>query len=583
MSFGELSTTFGIDTSEFNAPIEQSAAIAEQSGERVIRIIEEQHGSWLNFTTAVVGATGKISAALINYAAVQAEIFHDSTWLELAYDHWYVLTGLVTRYGTTVMKVASQAIPQLRALAIATTVGLAAYEIGTTTAVRDALRLTQVNQVVSESYSRLSTEVSNAGQTLSRSLGDAREMAGEFAGYVIANWTPLPAIVKSFTDELAGGMNNAADAIQWTSESFTTLQDRVTAITLSLAEFDSGGRADHYQEEAAALRKMSSEFERFIALQASHQSSFTALAEMQATAEQAALYAQEREAIGLAKTEEEINNLRVAYQQLFADRIAGLAIGESLTEAEISQQRQLLTLIEAQALGISTGRIKPSEAMFGGGGDFGESTLQIDGSNAAAQAYEQAATALNRLKFGQEEAARMAIQAMDATDEEVIALLALHDETVALTKAKKDQEEADKAAQKAAEDQDKLAKTAAERIAKLRGEIDVLTGAATKGEVALQQLVEQGFTEEQAVEIAALTDELESLQKQKQGGKQGANKAAQAASSEAVAILTRSPELNSVDNKMLSIQEKSLVALNKIANKKPDKPFPSDEQEGKDI
>lgn len=194
----------------------------------------------------------------------------------------------------------------------------------------------------------------------------------------------------------------------------------------------------------------------------------------------------------------------------------------------------------------------------------------VDAINAEIQALQQKAAA--------------AILAGDATEESqkrtaaLFAALEGQKNTVAnnATKSaeleKKNQElEAQKAINKAKEDAKRLEESAADQIARMQDELDLLTGAATKAEIAMRQAMRAGFSQEQADEIARVTAELERAREaDRQANKKPEReridrtslKAELAGSQGANAIITRGiggPN-NDIDQKQLNMLQQILIA-----------------------
>lgn len=129
-------------------------------------------------------------------------------------------------------------------------------------------------------------------------------------------------------------------------------------------------------------------------------------------------------------------------------------------------------------------------------------------------------------------------------------------------------------------EQQELEKAAADRVDSLKDQIDLLSGAATKGDIAMREMMRAGFTAEQANEIARLTDELSKLQEKPQ--KEEAEKAAKVAkadrttlkaafqgSSDAASIFTRGiggvdKDGNVIAKEQLTVQKQTLVAIKTI-------------------
>jgi hypothetical protein len=191
---------------------------------------------------------------------------------------------------------------------------------------------------------------------------------------------------------------------------------------------------------------------------------------------------------------------------------------------------------------------------------------QSEPINKVAKSYEAAQQSLAKLQMGQEAYARSAIMAMDATDDEVVALLALHDQTVALEAAQKQQQKTDQ-----------LFTQGANKITDMRDQIDLLTGAATAAEIEMRKLSRAGYDEAQIREIGRLTEETEKLRaKDKTGGAggldkaiAGQSKASLAGSSETASLFLRGVggDSGGVQQKQLKAQELMLAEL-KIANQK---------------
>jgi hypothetical protein len=184
----------------------------------------------------------------------------------------------------------------------------------------------------------------------------------------------------------------------------------------------------------------------------------------------------------------------------------------------------------------------------------------------ASKSYEAAQQSLTKLQMGQEAYARAAIMAMDATDDEVVALLALHDQTVALDAAQKQQQKTDQ-----------LFTQGANKITDMKDQIDLLTGAATAAEIEMRKLSRAGYDEKQIKEIGRLTEQTEKLRaKDKAGGSAGTDKATAtqskasfAGSSETASLFLRGVggDAGGVQQKQLKAQELMLAEL-KISNLK---------------
>ena len=184
----------------------------------------------------------------------------------------------------------------------------------------------------------------------------------------------------------------------------------------------------------------------------------------------------------------------------------------------------------------------------------------------ASKSYEAAQQSLVKLQMGQEAYARAAIMAMDATDDEVVALLTLHDQTVALEAAQKQQQKTDQ-----------LFTQGASKITDMRDQIDLLTGSATNAEIEMRKLSRAGYDEEQIAEIGKLTEQMDALKAKGKtdtaGGAAGAMasqaKASFAGSSETASLFLRGVggDSGGVQQKQLKAQELMLAEM-KLFNQK---------------
>jgi hypothetical protein len=163
--------------------------------------------------------------------------------------------------------------------------------------------------------------------------------------------------------------------------------------------------------------------------------------------------------------------------------------------------------------------------------------------------------------------------AAGATQAQVDALRSLQQQIAEVTDAEKAREEVDKAAQDAIRNQHRLHEQGADRIASIKDEIDLLTGAATKADIAMRQMTREGFTQEQIDEVGRLTEELDRLEKEKnkksEKDRPQTLQAALRGSAEAASIMLRGVGQNKTEQqlaKLVSIQQQ---ALNVAKDNKP--------------
>jgi hypothetical protein len=138
---------------------------------------------------------------------------------------------------------------------------------------------------------------------------------------------------------------------------------------------------------------------------------------------------------------------------------------------------------------------------------------------------------------------------------------------------------ATEAINRAKEHQRDLENSAADQVARLTDQIDLLSGAATKADIAMREAMRAGLTAEQANEIARLTAELEKLQADKNKPEppkaeiakadRTTLKAAFSGSQEAASIFTRGiggvdKDGNVIAKQQLTVQQQTLVAVKTI-------------------
>lgn len=265
-------------------------------------------------------------------------------------------------------------------------------------------------------------------------------------------------------------------------------------------------QAQAFYEEGQALRELAAETERVIKLQEAQRFDYKELASLQGRAAEAARSAADVQRIGSLTSVEaidaEIQALKLKGDELIrAGKWTDInAKGQGVASEAQKQIQSQINAAERQRQAIESGTATTP-------------------TNAAASQLAQAEAALYRLEYGENAAAVAAYRLTGATDEQV----AKFKEVLAAQDAKKAADaEFDKMAREAAaaiDNENRLREQGTNRILEMKDQIDLLTGAATAGEVAMRQLTRQGFDKEQAEEIAALTDELERLKDEDKAGK----------------------------------------------------------------
>jgi hypothetical protein len=374
----------------------------------------------------------------------------------------------------------------------------------------------------------------------------AEGLKGSFLSIVqlTTGFTSLTDVVDYGAATLTSWSKTAQSGLDYVKDS---ARDAGLVFGTALAIFQSGGTLDAaaFYAEGQALNQMAEASARVIAKQ-------EALKDALAVVNGAVTNAENERKLALDKARiSQMSSVDAIDQEIQKIRQQTVATDSSITKTKEWKKytEQLVGALEAQRTALQTGQIK-------------EEAKPAEKSDAAKQ-FDQMTEALNRAKYGQEEAARMAIAASNATDEEVGALLALHDATVAATEAKKQQEKADQ-----------LLKQGADKISALRDQVDQLSGAATHAEIEMRKMARAGFTQNQIEEVGKLTAELDELQKKSKTSNERDNQANEAGSSKAAEIVLRgvgSPQKSAEQKTLtdqLATQREMLATLRASATKR---------------
>lgn len=522
----DIAATMSMDTSGFVEPIERATAVVATAGEQTIRVIHEQQTSWVSMAASAVPAVATVTAATLNYAGTMATIGAGTAVLSSVNSSWGSAGAAVLRFGGLVNSVARTLIPQWRIAGLVVGGALLAYKAATSDMAESAVHSVAASNNVSAAVERLKTATGGLGEALAAPFKGGASVAEAFGAAVNTYVTqPLTNIASTV---VVGSLDAITASIEGVGNAATVATDGITAFALALAADNADALAGYYAE-AEALRELAKETERLTALQVTRGAAARSLAEIQSQAENAAATAADLHAIGLAKTAGEIDLIRNEYQQLFAAQANSLAVGEQLTQEQLKYASAIKNAIEAQAGGIASGRIRPDEAQSSGG-SF-EDEEQVKSLKSVEAAIETAQQKLNTLEFGEKAVAVATALTNGATGEQAAKLHELLTSVEQVTAAKQAQKEAEdaaarsakeaaNAAQRAADEQARLQAQGADKIAHLKDQIDLLNGAATKGEIAMREMLRNGMSEAQAKEVKELTDKLEGLQdaKNNKGG-----------------------------------------------------------------
>jgi hypothetical protein len=173
-------------------------------------------------------------------------------------------------------------------------------------------------------------------------------------------------------------------------------------------------------------------------------------------------------------------------------------LSASKVENEDAQEQAARTAkaIAEQEAAIKGGRVKEKES-------------PVDGM--IRQAQEQIA----KLRFGDTEAKLMGLELGGENPAKIAQLRQELSLQESLKKAADDKKKAEEDAKQAAEKQRELQKQGQEQIAGLKDQMDLLSGAATKADIAMRQALREGLSRSQAEEIKVMTEEIEALEKKK--------------------------------------------------------------------
>ena len=331
-------------------------------------------------------------------------------------------------------------------------------------------------------------------------------LTGAFTNGVKASFMAVVQLATGFDSMESMIDSGAATVTSWANTATTAIKS-VTAQTKDLALIGStalavfhGADASAFYEEGKALETVAAETSRVIALQEQQRSTLGFIRGAAATAAAAQAQSAEVARIGTLTTVESLDEeLKLLLQKEMTQ-------DKAVTSSKAWQQQitQITSAIEKQRAAIEGGTAKPKET-------------------AADTALKAQADALYRVQFGADAAAVAAFRLTGATDDQVAAFKASQ---AAINEAKSAEEAFQRQSQEATaafDAQAKMQEQGAETIRNLKDEIDLLTGAATKAEIAARNMMAQGYDAAQAEEVAKLTEQLEQLKGEKKPDKSKGN------------------------------------------------------------
>ena len=487
--------------------------------------------SFASMSASVVAATAGVAPGLL--AAGASVIAFASS----------IASSLVSGIGIATAAIASLATPWV---AVVATVGLAAatYKAFTSEISQESYRAAKGTADVTKAVNDLKESFSGLGAALASPFSSAASGTVSLA----ESFNPFPYIFGKLAAGFVSVSSQASISMKSMEGSAWKVGDALTALMFLTSSHGAASVADAqaFYNEAGALRAAAKAAEERIATGQKQRPLFQQLGEAQEAATQAAKRNEEAFRIGSLNTVEaidaEIKALRAKAEQAIrtGDAVKNAENAAKLTttanelktkaespkasasdkqayaqakaaadaankpiEDELKQRQRLLDSLEERKSGLQSGRIKPPES-------------SIDAAIASSRME------LLKLTEGEDAAAIAAARLAAKTDDErakveasIPAFLAAREAVRDVSKAKEEQKQIADLLRKSTEEEAATQKRAADQIASLADKHDLLTGAATKAEIALRELSRVNISGEPAKQIVALTDANEKLAQQK--------------------------------------------------------------------
>ena len=484
------------DTTDWSAGMQQAA----KDGELVTRVIHEQDVSWRALAASAAPAIGEVTSAIAGLVGTLATIRHHRTLIAS-------VTGPLVTFGTTTLRYTSliakgvgYLVPQWKAVATAVALTATAIKIANSDTVRGFGSQVANSERVVESFGRLRESLTELGKVMSSPF----EAADAAFGSLVEAINPLPALVQFTAGKVADFTDGATRQVQDLTTWWQKWQDIAAAAPVIFQEGLDAEGAQKVFDEAAALRERAKEQQAALQKLADLREAYQALGQVQANAAAGAELNAQLQEVRDAKTIEAINAQEQHWQKLIKTKIQN---GE-LDAKAVEDAQKIFDLIANQKAGIQAGLIRPEGQI---------------GADAAIKANQKQ---LDVEKFGAIGAALNEFQAGGATQAQLDELRKQLELLENIKAEKEAQRIADQEAEDAARRREQLDKSAEQQINGLRDQIDLLTGAASKADIAMRKALEAGMTQAQADEIGRLTEEQQRLEeearkKESKAGKSG--------------------------------------------------------------
>jgi len=493
----DMTAALEVDTSGWTGPLEDSAKATEDSGERVIRVVHQQEGSWLAMVTNVVPALSEMVSAISGVVASAYALARQRELLAAVQSSWTLSGAAALQYGRYALTAASYAYPPLKILTIGITAATLAYKIGSNEIVQNAVAQSAIGQKLAASYDNVTGAVTRVGASMSDIATSAMNAAEEGLTQVATatlNGAMELAQYHPTVQTTLMGLNMLADGMDWTAKQVDALNDQLPVIKLYTENLGnvSDEAAQKFYAEGIALKEMAKASEELIAKQEGMRGSYQMLAAIQQQATASAAHQAEIQRLGSLTSIEAINAEERALQQ----RNDQLIQAGKFDEAAQKQAMDLFATLASQKKGVETGRVKPPEQK-----DYGADQI--------AQAEQQ----LMRLEQGEIAVALATAQTKGATEEQIATLKSKLEAIDTVKAAQEAQKQLEQQARQEEEKRTRMNEQAADRIAGMKDQIDLLSGAASKADIAMREMARQGFSEEQIAQVGELEQQLEGLQK----------------------------------------------------------------------
>ncbi len=568
-------------TAPAEAAAKNLAATQEQSSKAASQAVEKQHTSLIGFALKSTGVLSLFASGIALFDPKFKKYAIGLSLISIAHKIYQATVGAS-------MEAARKAHAAMAAKPTETATAAVATSTGTGKAVQDAKSLVastlevanvmgqralfatvmykagldEIGAAVAKNLSldsAMMKSVTGIASSFATAAGTGIDM---FAEGIKASGLAVLQTVTGFgdlTDVVDFGAAKITQAAKYIGTGMTYVSDNARELGLQVGAFlgsvqssmsplgDGMFNSQRYIEEGRELNKLIEQSKLRDEAQAIQTNAIKAIATAEEAASRGRQLAVDKARIGSIQTvagiDAELQSLRV--KQGFMDKDV------QKSKEYLKYISNVTQALENQRTTLMAGEAKPEEVK------------QSD----AAKSYDAAQQSLIKLQMGQEAYARAAIMAMDATDDEVVALLALHDQTVALEAAQRQQQKTDQ-----------LFTQGANKITDMKDQIDLLTGAATTAQIEMRKLSRAGYDEEQIKEIGRLTEQTEKLRAKAATGPGGGaggldkamasqSKASFAGSSETASLFLRGigGDSGGVQQKQLAAQQKMVTSLDLIA------------------